>query len=49
MIKIPFKISTVVVVARALSSLEVDDIAALIITAKSNPIRPLGRFSRINV
>ena len=46
-IKFLFKISIDVVVARALISLEVEDIAALKITASSKPINPLGRLSRM--
>ena len=38
-----------VVVASAFISLEVDDIAALNITANNKPINPFGRFSRIKV
>ena len=40
-------ISIEVVVARALISLDVEDMAALRITARSNPTNPLGKFSNI--
>ena len=38
-----------VVVANALISLDVDDIAALNITANNKPIKPVGKFSNIKL